>query len=309
MTYVAPVSVAVTPADVRLLVLESLAEALERLELDADHLDGDFDLLAEGVVDSFGLLELLDELERSLGTALDFERADTDTLTTVGGLSRHVAAQLAGTEAAPAAPPPREPGAAASPPSRRRRSPGGAALGAYRGATRLRDKLFSLAVSGGFAAFGRHSVLQLPVRVKGERRIALGSGCFVGSGSWLQVLGDGAEAALTVGDGASIAGGCVLSAVESVRIGAGVSFARGVYVADHAHDYDGGSDVRSGGLTGVAAVDIGDGVWLGENVVVLPGARIGQRAVIGAGSIVSGEIPAYALALGAPARVVRRFGG
>jgi lipopolysaccharide O-acetyltransferase len=190
-----------------------------------------------------------------------------------------------------------------------RRAFGAVALAGYRSRARLRDKLFSLAVGGAFASFGRRSVLQLPVRLKGTRRIAIGSGCFVGAGSWLQTLGDGDEPALRIGDRASIAGACVLSAVASVRIGGGVSFARGVYVADHAHAYDGAAAVRDGALTDVAPVEIGDGVWLGANVVVLPGARIGERAVIGANSVVSGEIPPRSLALGSPARVVRRFDG
>jgi len=53
-------------------------------------------------------------------------------------------------------------------------------------------------------------------------------------------------------------------------------------------------------------VSIGDGVWIAANVVVLRGARIGEHAVIGAGSVVTGEIPAYAVAAGVPARVIRQ---
>jgi lipopolysaccharide O-acetyltransferase len=308
--------VTATPAAVRALVLD-------RLELDPVEAPDELDLLGDGIVDSFGLLELLDALELSLGVKLDFEAAAADDLTTVGGLSRAIAAlaQTAATAPDTGVRPGSDPGVwrkrndrvpishAAARPARARRLVGAAALGGYRTGARLRDKLFSLAVGGAFASFGRRSVLQLPVRLKGERRIAVGSGCFVGAGSWLQALGDGDGPALSIGDGAGIAGLCVLSAVASVRVGAGVSFARGVYVSDHAHAYDGGAAVRDGGLAGVEPVEIGDGVWLGENVVVLPGARIGERAVIGANSVVSGDIPARSLALGSPARVVRRFDG
>ena len=51
---------------------------------------------------------------------------------------------------------------------------------------------------------------------------------------------------------------------------------------------------------------IGDHVWIGFRCVVLKGARIGAGAVIGAGSIVHGDIPAGAVAAGNPARVIRR---
>ena len=52
-------------------------------------------------------------------------------------------------------------------------------------------------------------------------------------------------------------------------------------------------------------VDIGSDVWIGGGAVILPGVRIGDRAVIGAGSVVTRDIPADVLAVGNPCRVVR----
>jgi lipopolysaccharide O-acetyltransferase len=185
---------------------------------------------------------------------------------------------------------------------------GRAALGTYRFFVRARDKLFSLSVRGAFASFGPSSVIQLPVRLTGERRIAIGSGVFIGAGSWLQVLDEeGEEVALTIGDGTSFSGGCVVSAARSVRLGRKVLFARNVYVADHMHAFDDRTRaVLDQGVTRVAAVEIGDGVWLGENVVVGPGVSIGRGAVIGANSVVLRDVPAHTVAVGAPARVVER---
>jgi acetyltransferase-like isoleucine patch superfamily enzyme len=54
-------------------------------------------------------------------------------------------------------------------------------------------------------------------------------------------------------------------------------------------------------------VEIGEDVWIGAQVIVLPGARIGSGSAIGAGSVVRGEIPVNCLAAGAPARVIRRL--
>ena len=54
-------------------------------------------------------------------------------------------------------------------------------------------------------------------------------------------------------------------------------------------------------------VSIGDGSWLGHGTVVLPGARIGRHVVVGAGSVVTGDLPDHCVAVGAPARVVRRY--
>jgi acetyltransferase-like isoleucine patch superfamily enzyme len=176
---------------------------------------------------------------------------------------------------------------------------------------RLRDKLFSLGVAGSFHAFGRRSVLQTPIRLKNSSRIAVGSGVFVGGGSWLQVLdeytGDGP--ALVIGDGTSVVGRCVLSAAASVRLGANVLLARNVYVSDHSHRFDDTTlPVLAQGIANVAPVEIGDGAWLAENVVVLPGVRIGRGSVIGANSVVADDVPDYCVAVGQPARIIRRFG-
>ena len=53
-------------------------------------------------------------------------------------------------------------------------------------------------------------------------------------------------------------------------------------------------------------ISIGSGSWLGHGTVVLPGAQIGKHVVIGANSVVSGTIPDFSIAVGAPARVVKR---
>lgn len=165
--------------------------------------------------------------------------------------------------------------------------------------------------AGAFASFGRRSVIQPPVRVSGERRIAIGSGVFVGAGSWLQVLDETGEGvAIEIGDGTEIAGGCVLSAAQSIRLGTRVLVARNVYVADHQHAFEDHSRaVLDQGVTRVEPVAIGDGAWLGENVVVGPGVRIGRGAVIGANAVVLESVPDYSVAVGAPARVVRLFAG
>src|SRR5262249_59358860 len=119
----------------------------------------------------------------------------------------------------------------------------------------------------------------------------------------LQVMGGaGGAPAITVGSGTSISGSCVLSAVRSITIGEKALFARNVYVADHVHAFaDVEQAVLDQGVTRVAPVEIGDGAWLGQNVVVAPGVRIGHGAVIGANSFVREDVPDFAVAAGSPA--------
>lgn len=189
----------------------------------------------------------------------------------------------------------------------RRREPlGRAFIAGYRGLTRVYRKGFSVLVSGSFADFGANSVLAPPIRIEGEERIAVGSGVFVGPGCWLHVEGDRQEVAIEIGDGSSIGAYSSISAVRSVRIGKRVLTARNIYVSDHSHDFaELEVAVRDQGLTKIEPVEISDGAWLGENVVVLPGVRIGKGAVIGANSVVTTDVPDGGIAVGAPARVIR----
>lgn len=185
-------------------------------------------------------------------------------------------------------------------------------VGTYRAAARLRDKLFSLAARRSFGHFGRRSVIQLPVRLSGEARISVGDDVFVGAGSWLQVVGDSGRdeksIAIEIGSGTSIAGSCVLSAATRIRLGRSVLLARNVYIADHMHAYeDVGVPVLDQGFTRIAPIEIDDGAWLGQNVVITPGVRIGRGAVVGANSVVGMNVPDFAVAVGAPARVVRQL--
>jgi lipopolysaccharide O-acetyltransferase len=139
--------------------------------------------------------------------------------------------------------------------------------------------------------------------------MVIGDDVFVGPGSWLQVLDEnGADVAIEIGHGTSIAGGCVISAASSVRLGRKVLIARNVYISDHIHAYDDTTRaVLDQGVTRIEAVEIGDGAWLGENVVVCPGVSVGRGAVVGANAVVTDDVPDYSLAVGAPARIVRSF--
>ena len=172
------------------------------------------------------------------------------------------------------------------------------------------SKAFCVLASGGFHSFGRRTVIELPVRIIGAGRMAFGSDVYVGAGSCLQTLGGGREVALVVGDGTSIAGTTVLSAALRVELGARVLLARNVYVADHSHAFDAAEiAVLEQGIDRIAPVHIGDGAWLGQNVVVGPGVSIGRGAVIGANSVVLADVPDRCVAVGAPARVVRKLEG
>lgn len=82
-----------TPDAIRAFVLEELAEALADAGLDPAAFGDDLDLVESGLLDSFGLLEILTAVEDRFGLEVDFEALDPADLTKVGPLCRFVAAQ------------------------------------------------------------------------------------------------------------------------------------------------------------------------------------------------------------------------
>lgn len=130
-------------------------------------------------------------------------------------------------------------------------------------------------------------------------RLELADHCAIDDGGTLAVYRD---ARIVMGAGSFVGHHATLAARESVELGAGAFLAELVSVRDHDHIV---GTAPSSGAFAVAPVTIGDDVWLAAKVTVLRGARIGDRTVVGANSVVRGELPSDAVAVGAPAKVVR----
>ncbi len=77
----------------------------------------------------------------------------------------------------------------------------------------------------------------------------------------------------------------------------------GFYTAGHPLDYE----TRNKGLEYAKPIKVGNNVWIGGNVVVLPGVTIGDNVVIGAGSVVTKDIPSNSVAVGNPCRVIKKI--
>ncbi|MBO5773902.1 MAG: sugar O-acetyltransferase [Clostridia bacterium] len=92
----------------------------------------------------------------------------------------------------------------------------------------------------------------------------------------------------------------------NIYVGNNVMFAPGVVVATAGHPLN--PRLREKGYQYNQDVHIGNNVWIGANATILPGVTIGDNTVIGAGAVVSKDLPANVLALGVPAKVVRELG-
>lgn len=99
-----------------------------------------------------------------------------------------------------------------------------------------------------------------------------------------------------------------IAAVRQVVIEDDVMFASNVHINDSSHGYQNANDpYKYQELFKIAPILIRKGCWIGQNVVILSGVTIGELSIIGANSVVTGSIPARCIALGNPARVIKKW--
>jgi acetyltransferase-like isoleucine patch superfamily enzyme len=131
--------------------------------------------------------------------------------------------------------------------------------------------------------------------------ITMGTGVFVGRNTILSCKnGD-----IVIDDHANLGFNCEIFSAARVRVGKKVLMAAYTYLVGGDHLYDRTDiPVLEQGRT-ARGIDVDDHVWLGTHVVVTDGSHVGRDAIVGAGAVVVGEVPAYAIAAGIPAKVIR----
>lgn len=146
------------------------------------------------------------------------------------------------------------------------------------------------------------------IRIYNHKRIVFGKNFSAGQGLWVQPVYS--SSSIKFGDNITIADWSHIAAVDEVIISSGCLIGSKVMITDHYHGNTKKlhevSAVRPNlrPLTSKGPVYIGENVWIGDGVVVLPNVTIGDGAIIGANSVVTKDIPAYSVAVGVPAKVI-----
>jgi acetyltransferase-like isoleucine patch superfamily enzyme len=109
--------------------------------------------------------------------------------------------------------------------------------------------------------------------------------------------------ALTIGASTWIGHQVLIVVSAPVSIGADVDLAPRVFIGTGSHQID-ADGARSAGAGISQPVVIEDGVWIGAGAIILPGVRIGRKAVVGAGALVRSDVPAGAIVAGVPAKII-----
>jgi len=159
------------------------------------------------------------------------------------------------------------------------------------------------------ANVGKNTFLDATVHVLGWKNVRIGQDCVVGEYTWLNVNHrDAEEPAIVIGDSCFVGRRNFFSAARRIRLGAYCLTGTECRFlgANHVFTSPFVPYIKSG-VTTEGEIDIGVNCWLGADVTVLGNVRIGHGSIIGACTVVTRDIPPFSLAVGNPARVLRRY--
>jgi UDP-3-O-[3-hydroxymyristoyl] glucosamine N-acyltransferase len=160
-----------------------------------------------------------------------------------------------------------------------------------------------------FKRLGKRSRIFKSLKIEMPQNISIGKNVSVFKYTWLAAnpLTGAEKCSLIIGDGTSIGNFNHIYATSKIEFGKKVLTADKVYISDNLHSFeDITKPIIAQPIKQIKEVFIGDGAWLGENVCVI-GANVGKGSVIGANSVVTKDIPDYCIAVGSPAKIIKRY--
>lgn len=180
----------------------------------------------------------------------------------------------------------------------------------------LISRLYTWLFLRGFAHIGKNATIKPILNSINRDKISIGDNVNIGIFSWISVSTSFAgincsskrKIRLKIGNNVSIGNNAFIVANNDVSIGNNVIIAPYVYISDHMHEYENTKvNLSEQPLTNSGHVSIGDNVFIGIKASILPNVSIGERSVVGAGSVVTKDVPSYSVVVGNPARVVKRY--
>ncbi len=170
-------------------------------------------------------------------------------------------------------------------------------------------RYYSICYKYTFKEFGQKSSIIKPLSIDGRENISIGNHVFIAYKTWLAALPLTGEdkCNLVIKDNCTIGHFNHIYCTKSIILEEGVLTADKVYISDNLHGYmDVHTYIKNQPIIQKKEVIIGEGTWLGENVCVL-GCKVGKQCVIGSNSVITKDIPDYCVAVGAPARIIKRY--
>jgi acetyltransferase-like isoleucine patch superfamily enzyme len=164
----------------------------------------------------------------------------------------------------------------------------------------------------GLGSLGSESYFTEPYKIRAPHRVHIGDNVMIGERAILSVIdgykGGDYDAVLRIGDHCEIASDLFLHCAGEVEIGDRVGISARVAIVDSGRD---DSDPETAAvdrkINEPAPVRIHEGAVIGFGAIVMPGVTIGERAAVGAGSVVTRDVPPRCIVFGNPARIIRSW--
>ena len=183
-------------------------------------------------------------------------------------------------------------------------------------------KIWQRIVNGMFnltLIWGRNDInIDSSAHIVGLCNIRIGKNFCAGKNLWLEAVssfgGKIYKPVIIIKDNVAISEFVHIGATNYIEIGNNVLMASKIYISDHNHGIYTGDDQSNPSIppnqrvvNNDNKVIIEDDVWVGEMVSILPGVTIGKGSIIGAGSVVTRDIPQYSIAVGNPAKIIKNY--
>jgi acetyltransferase-like isoleucine patch superfamily enzyme len=148
----------------------------------------------------------------------------------------------------------------------------------------------------------------MPFQINGASFIKIGEKVHVHTNSWLLALKNSStKPDININDGVYIGRFAHIVSTNNINIEKNVLISDKVYISDNVHNYKNiQKPIKEQEILNINKVNIGKNSWLGENVCVI-GASVGKHCVVGANSVVLSDIPDYSIAVGTPAKVIKKY--
>lgn len=164
---------------------------------------------------------------------------------------------------------------------------------------------------------GKNTVFKFGLRIDNPECLYIGDDVYINTYAWLS-MGKyvyqkdsptiNNNPLLKIDNGAYIGRFVSISCGHSIYVGKNVLIADRCYIGDIQHGFENISlPIKDQYIVSKGDISIGDDTWIGNNVSILPNVKIGQHCVIGANSVVTKDIPDYHIAVGNPAKIIKKI--
>jgi acetyltransferase-like isoleucine patch superfamily enzyme len=177
------------------------------------------------------------------------------------------------------------------------------------------NRIWSRVLRSGLASGGAAFNVDFTSRILGGKHVVIGSNFYAGRGFKLVVANATASGVLVrIGHRVGVNEFVTIAAYDSMTFGDNVLIGSRVYLGNIGHGSYKGPDQSEPDLppndrpfSGTGPTIIGDNVWIGEGAILPGGITVGTGSIIGAGSVVTKNVPAHVIVAGNPARIVKEF--